>query len=138
LALCGLLVSEAARSGAVAGLVLVRSVVSSVTAPPEALEAAIWARRGKRRGSEVASLCPAHDDKHPSASWNPTKQVWTCHSCGKCGGWTDLANRLGVREQAQRRGITVEDLALDKALPPAVLRRFGVEANGSGVLMCRP
>ena len=45
------------------------------------LEAAIWSRAGRQEGAEVQFLCPAHDDHHPSARWNPEKGAWYCDVC---------------------------------------------------------
>ena len=75
-----------------------RSVAES-----EGLTAQALARAGQRRGDEVSFLCPAHDDEHPSASWNPTKGVWHCFACGTGGGEADLAARLGVVQRAGPR-----------------------------------
>ena len=57
---------------------------------------AVLARGGQRRGDEWVFCCPAHDDDHPSASWNAQKQVWHCFACGAGGGASDLASRLQV------------------------------------------
>ena len=55
-------------------------------APPPELERAILARQGKREGAEIRFLCPAHDDRKPSARYNPQKQLWRCDACGTGGG----------------------------------------------------
>jgi len=60
------------------------------------IESAVLARHGKRQGSEIRFLCPAHDDHNPSAYWNPEKKTWHCFACGAGGGWKDLAERLGI------------------------------------------
>lgn len=62
------------------------------------IERRIWAREGKRRGKEVYFRCPnpAHNDRHPSARWNPIKKVWCCDVCRDGGGWKSLASCLGV------------------------------------------
>lgn len=62
----------------------------------DAIEAAIAARDGSRRGSETTFTCPAHPDKHPSSDFNHDKNTWLCRSCGAGGGWIDLARRLGI------------------------------------------
>jgi putative DNA primase/helicase len=42
-------------------------------------------RNKKQTGDEIKGLCPFHDDKHPSFTFNPSKNgVYKCHS-GKCG-----------------------------------------------------
>lgn len=39
----------------------------------------------KQKGREFAGLCPFHDDKNPSMSVSPTKQIYKCFSCGAGG-----------------------------------------------------
>ena len=36
----------------------------------------------KRKGSEYVGLCPFHDDKNPSMTVSPTKQIFKCFACG--------------------------------------------------------
>jgi putative DNA primase/helicase len=60
------------------------------------LEQLLAARRGRREGGELRFLCPAHEDEHPSARWNPVKRTWCCDACKAGGGWRDLAGRLGL------------------------------------------
>jgi putative DNA primase/helicase len=36
----------------------------------------------KKNGSELKGLCPFHDDRNPSLSVSPTKQLWACFACG--------------------------------------------------------
>lgn len=40
----------------------------------------------KRVGKEFASLCPFHDDHHPSMSISPAKQIFYCFVCHAGGG----------------------------------------------------
>ena len=40
----------------------------------------------KRKGREFAGLCPFHDDKRPSLTVSPTKQLFKCFACGAGGG----------------------------------------------------
>jgi hypothetical protein len=46
-----------------------------------AIERALAARQGRREGREMRFLCPAHQDRHPSARWNPDKHTWFCDLC---------------------------------------------------------
>ncbi|MBM4419927.1 MAG: DUF3631 domain-containing protein, partial [Chloroflexi bacterium] len=66
------------------------------TAIINAIVAEIEARSPEKRGREVAFLCPAHNDRHPSARWSPTKHTWYCDVCSLGGGALDLARRLGI------------------------------------------
>jgi putative DNA primase/helicase len=61
-----------------------------------AIERALAARHARREGRELRFLCPAHEDRHPSARWNPANHLWCCDACKAGGGWRDLAVRLGV------------------------------------------
>jgi CHC2 zinc finger len=61
----------------------------------QALEAAVMARSGKKRGREIKFRCPVHDDTHPSASYNVERAIWKCHACGAGGGATYLSECLG-------------------------------------------
>ncbi|HVT14669.1 MAG TPA: AAA family ATPase [Thermoanaerobaculia bacterium] len=61
-----------------------------------ALENVLVARAGRREGREIRFRCPAHDDTHPSARWNPGKETWFCDVCLTGGGRLDLLRRLGL------------------------------------------
>lgn len=39
----------------------------------------------QERGREWTGRCPFHDDRHPSMSVNPIKNVYHCHACGAGG-----------------------------------------------------
>lgn len=40
----------------------------------------------KRKGKDYVGLCPFHQEKTPSFSVSPTKQIYKCFGCGKAGG----------------------------------------------------
>jgi putative DNA primase/helicase len=61
-----------------------------------AIARALAQRQARREGRELRFLCPAHQDRHPSARWNPEKETWFCDACKEGGGWRDLTARLGV------------------------------------------
>jgi 5S rRNA maturation endonuclease (ribonuclease M5) len=48
----------------------------------------------KKNGREYSCRCPFHDDKNPSFTCNPEKNVWYCHSCGDGGGARKLKEML--------------------------------------------
>lgn len=50
--------------------------------------------RGRTVGHEVVFLCPFHDDRTPSANWNPEKGTFICRSCGAKGGALKLGTML--------------------------------------------
>ena len=39
----------------------------------------------KKKGKDYSGLCPFHDEKSPSFSVSPTKQVYYCFGCGQGG-----------------------------------------------------
>lgn len=40
----------------------------------------------KRRGANMIGLCPFHDEKTPSFTVSPSKNIYKCFGCGKGGG----------------------------------------------------
>lgn len=76
----------------------------------------------KKKGREFVGLCPFHDDKNPSMSVSPAKQIFKCFACGAGGGvyqWVMMYDKLkfpeAVRALAERAGIPVPQ---DSAGPP--------------------
>lgn len=64
------------------------------------------------KGKEHVGLCPFHDDRSPSMSVSPQKQIFKCFSCGvggDCFTFTMKFHRMEFRESlehlAQRAGI---------------------------------
>ena len=73
----------------------------------------------KRRGSNLIGLCPFHNEKTPSFSVSPTKNIYKCFGCGKAGGTAQfvmdherydfpeairyLANKYGVQLEETRQ-----------------------------------
>src|SRR5262245_26324755 len=39
----------------------------------------------KRRGTNYLGLCPFHNEKTPSFTFSPTKEIYKCFGCGKSG-----------------------------------------------------
>ena len=60
------------------------------------VEVALIAGGATRRGRHLRFACPAHDDRHPSADYDPAQGVWVCRVCHVGGGARDLARRLGL------------------------------------------
>jgi DNA primase len=66
----------------------------------------------KRAGSGYKALCPFHQEKTPSFSVYPPKQVFRCFGCGKAGGVIDFVKEMekvefgdAVRILAERAGV---------------------------------
>lgn len=67
----------------------------------DAITAAVLLRKGRRQGDEVIFQCVypdrhQHGDRTPSASWNSSKQAWTCYGCHAGGTAKELAELLGL------------------------------------------
>lgn len=80
----------------------------------QAIEQALKLRQAYQDGKELRFLAPCHDDHDPSARWNGDKAAWFCDVCKTGGGYTDLAQRLGVsitnsHGQPARRIVTTYD-----------------------------
>ena len=66
----------------------------------DGLTRTVEARQGRPRagGAELEFTCPrdGHEDRHPSARWNPAKATWFCPVCNLGGGALDLADLLDI------------------------------------------
>ena len=69
-----------------------------------------------RKGNNLWGLCPFHNEKTPSFSVSPDKQIYHCFGCGKGGGVISFVMEMenlpfpdAVRLLAQRVGLEVPD-----------------------------
>ena len=51
----------------------------------------------KKKGKDYSGLCPFHDEKSPSFSVSPTKQMYYCFGCGQGGNTFKFLMELGKR-----------------------------------------
>ena len=61
--------------------------------------------RLQKKGASYFGLCPFHNEKSPSFSVSPTKQMYYCFGCGAAGDVVDFAAKLfdlGSLQAAQR------------------------------------
>ncbi|MBT8231050.1 MAG: DNA primase, partial [Bacteroidia bacterium] len=70
----------------------------------------------KRRGANMIGLCPFHDEKTPSFSVSPSKNIYKCFGCGKGGNAINflmehdqLSYPEAIRTLAKRYNITIEE-----------------------------
>lgn len=78
----------------------------------------------KKRGVNLIGLCPFHDEKTPSFTVSPSKNIYKCFGCGKGGGpvqflmeHDSLSFPEAIRQLATRYNIEIEeDSAEDKEL----------------------
>jgi DNA primase len=87
----------------------------------------------KAGGDNMTGLCPFHQEKTPSFSISPSKQVFHCHGCGKGGdaitfvrelehlGFTEAVERL-----AQQAGVTLRYEGDSPAERRAAARRIAL------------
>jgi DNA primase len=74
----------------------------------------------KKRGRDLLGLCPFHDEKSPSFSVSPTKQMYYCFGCGAGGNAIKFLMEIGK----QSFGEVVFDLARRYQIP---LKTLAVE-----------
>jgi DNA primase len=91
----------------------------------------------KAGGDNMTGLCPFHQEKTPSFSISPGKQVFFCHGCGKGGdaiGFLRELEHLGFAEAverlAQQAGVTLRYEGDSPAERRAAARRMAlIKAN---------
>jgi len=70
----------------------------------------------KKRGVNFIGLCPFHDEKTPSFTVSPSKNIYKCFGCGQGGGpvqflmeHDSLSYPEAIRQLAQRYNIDIEE-----------------------------
>src|SRR6476620_878466 len=73
----------------------------------------------KRRGTNYLGLCPFHNEKTPSFTVSPTKEIYKCFGCGKSGNSISflmehekLSYVEALRWLANRYNIEIEETAV--------------------------
>ena len=87
-----------------------------------------------KKGGNLFGLCPFHNEKTPSFSVSPDKQIYHCFGCGKGGGVVNFIMEIenlsfpeAVKFLADRAGMTVPEDGQDQELPR--LRKRMLELN---------
>ena len=69
----------------------------------------------KRSGGSYTGLCPFHNEKTPSFSVNPTRQMYKCFGCGAGGSvitfimeYENYTFQEAMEALAERAGITLK------------------------------
>ena len=75
---------------------------------------------GKKSGSNIFGLCPFHNEKTPSFSVSPDKQIYHCFGCGKGGGVINFIMEIenltfpeAVEKLARRAGMPMPEQQYD-------------------------
>ena len=70
----------------------------------------------KKRGRNFFGLCPFHNEKTPSFSANPEKQIYKCFGCGSGGSSIDFIMEIekldfveSIRYLAEQYGVEIEE-----------------------------
>jgi len=70
----------------------------------------------KKRGANLQGLCPFHNEKSPSFSVNPARNIYKCFGCGKAGGplqflmdYQQLSYPDALRYVAKKYNIEIEE-----------------------------
>jgi len=78
--------------------------------------------RLKKRGRNYMAICPFHDEKTPSFSISPDKQIYHCFGCGKGGNafsflmeHESMSFVEAVRHLAAKAGIRIPERQVDSA-----------------------
>ena len=87
-----------------------------------------------RKGGNLFGLCPFHNEKTPSFSVSPEKQIYHCFGCGKGGGVVNFIMEIenlsfpeAVHFLADQAGMTVPEEGQDREIP--MLRKRMLELN---------
>ncbi len=77
-----------------------------------------------KKGGNLFGLCPFHNEKTPSFSVSPDKQIYHCFGCGKGGGVISFIMGIenlsfpdAVRFLAEKNGMTVPEESGDQEIP---------------------
>jgi len=76
----------------------------------------------KKTGSSFVGLCPFHNEKTPSFSVSPSKQIWRCFGCNRSGNvftfimeYEKLNFVEAVRTLAEKSGISIPESSSQKS-----------------------
>ena len=82
----------------------------------------------KKKGQNLWACCPFHNEKSPSFSVSPAKQIYKCFGCGKAGDPIQFVMDIegvgfneAIRHLAKKYGIEVEE---DKANTPEEIQAY--------------
>ena len=68
-----------------------------------------------KKGNNLWGLCPFHNEKTPSFSVSPDKQIYHCFGCGKGGGVISFIMESGENEAYRKKRTRLLELSRDAA-----------------------
>ncbi|MCH8273080.1 MAG: hypothetical protein IIB41_07480 [Candidatus Marinimicrobia bacterium] len=93
--------------------------------------------QGKERRDEFVCCCPFHEERNPSFSLNMAKGVYYCFGCGASGSLSQLAFKLGLREEGQYRHSLMNTSGKPRAIQPWQSARRIMEAFDALEDLCK-
>src|SRR5690554_2442858 len=82
----------------------------------------------KKRGQNLWACCPFHNEKSPSFSVSPGKQIYKCFGCGKAGDAIQFVMDIegigfneALRQLAKKYGVEIED---EEAATPEAIQAY--------------
>lgn len=101
----------------------------------------------KRSGGSYTGLCPFHNEKTPSFSVNPTRQMYKCFGCGAGGSvitfimeYENYTFQEAMEALAERAGITLKKREMDKEHKEQEsirMQLLEINRKAGGVLLCK-
>src|SRR5690554_1564063 len=80
----------------------------------------------KKKGQNLWACCPFHNEKSPSFSVSPAKQIYKCFGCGKAGDTIQFVMDIegigfneAIKQLAHKYGIEIEE---DQAATPELIQ----------------
>lgn len=91
-----------------------------------------------KKGANLFGLCPFHNEKTPSFSVSPDKQIYHCFGCGKGGGVINFIMEIenlsypeAIRFLAERAGMTVPEDGQDQELGQLRKRMYALNRDAA-------
>src|SRR5947208_12472904 len=89
--------------------------------------------RLKKTGKDFSGLCPFHQEKTPSFTVSPIKQIFYCFGCGKGGDVFNFVMEMDRRDFPEALRIVAEKsgITLPKSRPSSPAERVQISARAA-------